>query len=134
MDYDNDKIYAMFEGLMRDEILESPSLEFTEKVMEKVYALEASSATDYKPLISKRAWMAIVFVFVSLVVYVMLNGNTSESQWLANLKIPKFELNVMDKLNIQLSKTFSYAVIFLAVMIGVQVTVLKSYFDRRLSV
>ena len=118
---------------MQDDVLESPSVDFTEKVMDKVYAIEASSATIYKPLISKRTWVLIGMIFLSLVVYIVLNGNSPESQWLTDLELPSYELNLLENLNFQFSKTLSYGAIFLAVMIGVQMTVLKSYFDRRLS-
>jgi len=134
MEQDNKKLEAMLERLMRDEALESPSSDFTTKVMDQVYKLETTSVTSYKPLISKRAWVMIGLVFASLVAYVMLNGSSTESQWLANLELPKFELNLFENLNFQFSKTLSYAAILLAIMIGVQMTVLKSYFDRRLTV
>ena len=133
MEHDNNKLDAMLERLMRDEALESPSDGFTDKVMDKVYALEASSATAYKPLISKRTWLLIAMLFLALVVYVILNGNSAESQWLSTIEVPKFELNLFDNFNFQFSKTLSYGAIFLAVMIGVQMTILKSYFDRRFS-
>jgi hypothetical protein len=133
MEHDNKKLEGMLECLMRDEALESPSTDFTTKVMEQVYILETTSVTTYRPLISKRAWLMILLVFTSVVIYVMFNGSSTESQWLANLEVPNFELNLFESLKFQFSKTLSYAVIFLAIMAGIQMTVLKLYFDRRLS-
>ena len=131
MEHDNEKLDAMLERLMRDEALESPSVNFTDKVMDKVYGIESSTVTVYKPLISKRVWLLIALSFVVLVAFVMLNNGSTDSQWLASLEVPRPEVTLFDNINFQLSGTFKYAVLFLAVMIGVQMTVIKSYYGRR---
>ena len=131
MEHDNEKLDAMLERLMRDEALESPSVNFTDKVMDKVYGIEASTVTVYKPLISIRVWLLIALSFVVLVAFVMLNNGSTDSQWLSSLELPRPEFTLFDNINFQLSETFKYAVLFLAVMIGVQMTVIKSYFGRR---
>ncbi len=131
MEHDNEKLDAMLERLMRDEALESPSVNFTDKVMDKVYGIESSTVTVYKPLISKRVWLLIALSFVVLVAFVMLNNGSTDSQWLSSLELPRPEFTLFDNINFQLSGTFKYAVLFLAVMIGVQMTVIKSYFGRR---
>ena len=131
MEHDNEKLDAMLERLMRDEALESPSVNFTDKVMDKVYGIESSTVTVYKPLISKRVWLLIALSFVVLVAFVMLNNGSTDSQWLSSLEVPRPEFTLFDNINFQLSGTFKYAVLFLAVMIGVQMTVIKSYFGRR---
>ena len=131
MEHDNEKLDAMLERLMRDEALESPSVNFTDKVMDKVYGIESSTVTVYKPLISKRVWLLIALSFVVLVAFVMLNNGSTDSQWLSSLELPRPEFTLFDNINFQLSETFKYAVLFLAVMIGVQMTVIKSYFGRR---
>lgn len=131
MEHDNEKLDAMLERLMRDEALESPSVNFTDKVMDKVYGIESSTVTVYKPLISKRVWLLIALSFVVLVAFVMLNNGSTDSQWLSSLEVPRPEFTLFDNINFQLSGTFKYAVLFLAVMIGVQMTVIKSYYGRR---
>ena len=131
MEHDNEKLDAMLERLMRDEALESPSVNFTDKVMDKVYGIESSTVTVYKPLISKRVWLLIALSFVVLVAFVMLNNGSTDSQWLSSLELPRPEFTLFDNINFQLSGTFKYAVLFLAVMIGVQMTVIKSYYGRR---
>lgn len=131
MEHDNEKLDAMLERLMRDEALESPSVNFTDKVMDKVYGIEASTVTVYKPLISIRVWLLIALSFVVLVAFVMLNNGSTDNQWLSSLELPRPEFTLFDNINFQMSGTFKYAVLFLAVMIGVQMTVIKSYFGRR---
>lgn len=46
--------------------LESPSLDFTKNVMTQIDALEKSSITSYKPLISKPMWFVIFTVAVNI--------------------------------------------------------------------
>lgn len=133
MGHDNEKLEAMLERLMKDDALESPSAGFTDKIMDKVYAIEASSATVYQPLISKRAWLIIVLSFLAVITYVLFNTSSSDNQWLSNLNLQTPEFNLFDNIKFQLSETFKYGVLFLAIMIGVQMTVLKTYFGRRIS-
>lgn len=137
MEHENEKLEAMLEQLMRDDVLESPSANFTHKVMDEVYAIEESSSSvfQYKPLISKKAWWVIAIVFTVLIAYIWTRGGAStEPTLLSSVQLPKFNYSVLDNLNWQLTGAFKYGAIFFAVMILVQMTVLKSYFDRRLSI
>lgn len=137
MEHENEKLEAMLEQLMRDDVLESPSANFTHKVMDEVYAIEESSSSvfQYKPLISKKAWWVIAIVFTVLIAYIWTSGGAStEPTLLSSVQLPKFNYSVLDNLNWQLTGAFKYGAIFFAVMILVQMTVLKSYFDRRLSI
>ena len=133
MEHEDQKLEAMIERLLRDETLESPSLEFTDKVMQKIHVMEGSPSTLYKPLISWKVWLLIGLLFISMVTYVIYNGNSSESQWLKFLEIPNLSLDLFAKLNVRLSEALKYGTLLFTVMIGVQLVVLKSYFDRRLS-
>jgi len=134
MEHDNEKLDAMLERLMRDEALESPSVNFTDKVMDKVYAIEASEVTVYKPLISRRIWLIIGLVLGALFTYILINGSTTENQWFNNFNRLNVDWSLVEGFDFQFSKTLSYAALLLALMVGVQVTVLKTYFDRRLSI
>jgi hypothetical protein len=134
MEHDDQKLEAMIERLVQDDILESPSLDFTEKVMHKIQALETSSSTLYKPLISRNTWLLIAFLFMSLVAYIILNANPSEGQWLSFVEVPELNFDLFDHFKVDLSASLKYGALLLTVLIGVQITVIKTYFDRDLSV
>src|SRR5580693_8506690 len=56
--------------------LESPSHDFTAKVMANVLAIEKSKASVYKPLISKTGWILIFGGIITAIGYFILNGGT----------------------------------------------------------
>ena len=134
MEHENEKLDTMLERLMRDEGLESPSFDFTNKVMDKVFALEVNSTLVYKPLISKKAWFLMGLTFLAIIIYVLLNGSGEGSEWLSRINLSNYQFNLFKNFNFELSKTLSYGIVLFAVMIGVQVTLLKSYFDKRISI
>lgn len=61
--------------------LNSPSSDFTLKVMSRVYAEAAvkpkSVLQDYQPVISKKAWIIIIAAFVLLLVYILASGQST---------------------------------------------------------
>lgn len=134
MEYDDKKIETMLERIMRDDILEKPSYGFTSKVMHEIYALESEATILYTPLISKKVWLVIAAIFVSLMVYVIFNGTVSDNQWFSEFDLSKYQLNLFENANVELIRMMSYCIIFIALMIGVQIILLKSYFNKRLSV
>jgi hypothetical protein len=77
--------------------------------------------------------LVIALIFLSLIAYVLFNGSSTEGIWLSKLQMPKFELNIFENLDLQFSKTLTYGAVFLAVMITVQMTVLKSFFEKKMS-
>lgn len=87
------KLDKQFGEMMKGRMnLNSPSSDFTLKVMSRVYA-EATVKpkpvlTDYKPVISKKAWIIIISAFVLLMVYIMSTAQStpqSEGGFLSNL-------------------------------------------------
>ena len=72
MEKGNEKIEMIIDKLMSFDSLEQPALDFTDNVMSKVVAMSNSTATVYKPLITKQVWFVILSSFLVLVVYVYL--------------------------------------------------------------
>ena len=73
--------------VIKETPLESPSHDFTSKVMANVLAIGKSKATVYKPLISKKGWLLIFGGIIATVMYLLINdGTQSEGQpWSAAL-------------------------------------------------
>ena len=79
------KLDKQFGEIMKGVRIESPSSDFTLKVMSRVYAEASVKAKpvlhDYQPVISKRTWIILIAAFVLLMVYVMATGqSTSENE------------------------------------------------------
>jgi hypothetical protein len=74
------KLDKQFGEMMKGGIrLDSPSSDFTLKVMSRVYAEAAvkpkSVLQDYQPVISKRTWIIMISAFVFVMIYLISMGN-----------------------------------------------------------
>lgn len=134
---ENKYVEAFTDKVLKDTKLESPSFDFTDTVMSQVEAIQYSKATRYKPLISKPVWVVISIGFLSFVAYLLFQKNTkSSSEWFTNIDFSLVFDNALTKLfsNLQFSNIFVYAMLLFAIMLCVQISWLKNYFDKRLSV
>lgn len=107
--------------------VESTSLDFTTSVMSQINALNSSSVTTYVPLISKRVWILIILVFAGVVGYVSFGTSEEKNSWLSNLD---YEF-VNPLTTLELSQTVVYSVLLFAIMICIQIPLLKHHFNKR---
>ena len=124
-------IEQLIDKMMAEEKLQSPSFDFTSKIMAEVLVLEEKKLKAYKPLISKPIWISIGIALALLVIYVSL-FSVSES----NIEIEQVGKLYSDRMStafsgIHFSKNILYAILILPVMILVQVGILKNYFDKK---
>jgi uncharacterized membrane protein len=114
--------------MMSEDTLESPSIDFTTKIMAQVLVAEKNKVKIYKPLISKTIWVIIGFSLLALTVYASLFSGTEY-----NLGIDKSYTERFSTLfsGIHLSKNILYAVLIVPFMILIQIGLLKNYFDKK---
>lgn len=64
-----------FEQLMKGMHIDSPSKDFSLRVMERIQAeavvLKPSLLEDYQPVISRKVWIILITAFIALVLYVL---------------------------------------------------------------
>ena len=132
MEKDDKKIEALIDKLMSADRLEQPSLDFTTNVMSKVQAISNSTATEYKPLISRPVWMLIITAFILLVGYIIFSEPTTSSNLLERFDLSGVS-NPFENISFNFSKTLIYAMVLMAVMFSIQVPVLKYYFNKRMT-
>jgi len=116
--------------------LETPSLDFTANIMSNINVVtKQSESTIYKPLISKKSWFIIAVIFIVICAY-LLFGNTSESiGWFTDVDfsfVSSFNMASVFS-EISFSKTVLYAIVVLALMLFIQIPLLKKHFDNRIS-
>lgn len=135
MDKEDDKKLDEFTGkLLRDFSLETPSFDFTTKVMSRVEGLPSSTATIYKPLISKKSWSVLAVFIVGIFSYLFFGDVQMENSW-ASYKILDL-LPEMDSVTLpdyQISNVFLYGVVGFTFFMGVQIFMLKNHFNKRLA-
>lgn len=133
MEKDDKKIEDLVNKLMADDSLESAPLEFTKSVMSKVEALSESKPIVYKPLIPKYIWVLIAASFAGLVAYVFSSKSSESSSFTERYNIPEVSFNLFESVPFDFTSTLMYATVLLAIMVCIQIPLLKQYFSQRLS-
>ena len=128
-------IRQLVNRVMKETSLESPSYNFTSKVMANVLAVDKSKATTYKPLISRKVWFLIFAAIIAVVSYFLLTGSiqTANHSWLFDFT----GKNLMPKLNsptlFQFSQLTVNVIVAATVLVVIQIALLKNYLDKRLT-
>jgi hypothetical protein len=133
MEKDEKRIEAFIDKLMAANGLEQPALDFTDKIMSKVEAISNSSTMVYKPLISKSVWFIIMGSFIALVGYIYLKEPLTSSGWLDRFNLSNISINPLQNVTFEFSTTVMYAFVLLAIMVSIQVPLLKYYFNKRMT-
>jgi len=72
------KLDKQFEQLMKGVNIDSPSKDFSLKVMERIQAeavvQKHSLLDDYQPVISRKVWIILIIAFILLLVYITVSG------------------------------------------------------------
>ena len=132
MEHDEKKIEAIIDKLMDSDTLETPSINFTDHVMSKVSALDTTSTSHvYKPLISKSVLIGIGIAVIVLLSYFIFNQPAGDSNLLEKYNLAFNFENPLGNLNFNFSKTLVYAFGLLAIMLSIQIPVLKHYFNKQ---
>ncbi len=117
---------------MQKSTLETPSYQFTDKVMAAVNAQQHSAVTRHIPLIPKYMWVAIAVLTIGFTAYIWSVVQPTPIAW-PTLSFDFMKNNLLSKEvgAITFSKITGYAVMLLALMLCVQIPMLKRYFDKQ---
>jgi len=121
-------IEKLIEKMMVESALESPSIDFTSKIISQVLIVEKNKIKNYKPLISKSTWAFIGICLLAVTIY-SVYSNTE----ISNFEIVKLYSDKSSALfsGIHFSKNILYALLIVPFMILIQIGVLKNYFDKK---
>jgi hypothetical protein len=77
------KLDKQFEEMMKGIRIDSPSSDFTLKVMSRIQAEAAVQKRpvlqDYQPVISKRTWIIMIVAFVLFLIWITVSGQNTDS-------------------------------------------------------
>ena len=127
-EHSNKDLEKFIDKVMKSSTLETPSFDFTAKVMSQVTSTSKSTVTIYKPLISKTTWGILLLLTVGLVVYSVYSKDTINLGWFDQLDLSKVS-NIFSGLKI--SNTVMYSLLMFAIMLFIQVPLLKHYYNKR---
>tara|TARA_R110002126_G_scaffold277560_3_gene423566 strand:+ start:3927 stop:4337 length:411 start_codon:yes stop_codon:yes gene_type:complete len=113
---------------------EQPSFDFTKNLMQKI-ALESSlKVSKTKALISKKGWFGVVLALIATLCISF--GKSAKGSF----NLPEIDFSLFDKFqlpalfdNISVSNTTAYAFVFFGLMIAIQFTYLKKYFEKKIN-
>ena len=122
--------------VMSQSTVEQPSFDFTKSVIAQIENIGTSTVTTYTPLISKRIWVVIGLILASIFGVAIFGTSEENNSWLSHLRLDKLsEYSIQSPLsNFEYSQTMIYALMLFAIMMCVQIPILKHYFDKRLEV
>lgn len=116
--------------------VESTSVDFTSKVMSQIKTYSTSKVTTYVPLISLRIWMLIGLGFLAIVLYAIFKSPDAGSSWLKKWNLDQFQLLNFEFTSpistLDVSQVTLYATLLLALMLCIQIPMLKHYFNKRM--
>ena len=129
-----DKLDELIRKSVKDIGLESPSADFTKKLLSKIEARTAEqSVTVYKPLISKLGWGLMAFFVVAMSLFALNDKLDIQFAWLEKMNLgalPKLQLT--DALpDMAISNIFLYSILIFAVFAAIQMVFLKHRIDRQ---
>lgn len=105
--------------------------DFTQQVMNEVNALP--SATEYKPLISKKAWFGITLVGVAVVLWTIISTDTNAEKWLDKVGVGAPKFNLGETLaQFQFSNVLLYSVVLFSVFVALQIALVKKQQSQQL--
>ncbi len=133
MEKDDKRIEDLVNRLMAADNLEAAPSDFTDKVMSRIQNLSASRVTTYRPLIPKYIWWLIVTGFLALIAYFIFKQPSAGSSISERYNLPEISFSFLENISLGFSNTLVYALIFLAIMLSIQIPLLKQYFNNRLS-
>lgn len=128
---ENDKdIEKLIDKIMKEHILEMPSLDFTSKVMAQV-AVQTTKVVRYQPLISNTVWVAIFGSILATCIYVFSGVAPQTGQYDMDVSI-LYNNKVSEAVaRIPFSEVTMYALVVLAFLILIQIPLLNNHFGRK---
>lgn len=125
---ENKNLEKLVENMMVETSIESPSIDFTTKVMSGVFAVEKNKAFIYKPVISKKMWFIILVIMALLFGFLFFETPTTN-----NFNLPFLNSENLSKLfpAFQFSTLTAIVIFSASVMIFIQAMLLNSYLNKR---
>lgn len=127
-------VEKLIDRLMKEVSVETPSLDFTAKVMSEVLVTKKTPVFTYKPLLSKWFWLVLFCGVTATLCVAFWSGDIGtgkgyglELMRMVDSKILSFESGI------KFSKVSMYAVIVLVLMLFVKISMLKNRYDKELN-
>ncbi|WP_324025339.1 hypothetical protein QSV08_19355 [Maribacter sp. BPC-D8] len=128
---ENNTLENLADKIMKETKIETPSIDFTSKIMSQVDVIANSDLTTYKPLISKPVWIGILAMITGILTYSFFT--TSASSFSSNIDFSNlFNTRLNPSISNHLfSKTMTLSMAVFALLFAIQIPLLKKYLNKR---
>lgn len=130
-----EELDAFAKKYIQDIEVETPSIDFTNAIMQNILKTENKALYKAKPLITKKGWFVVLGTLLALLFFPFKSSERTESvldkvgySYVPNIEMPSFFADV----SLSVSTTTIYSFVFLAILILVQVHFLKNHFASKL--
>ena len=128
---EDENIEKLVKKLVQTASMESPSRDFTNKVMKGILEAKTSNSLVYKPIISRRGWLLIFTGIIGVFIFLIYNTEKASRANQFNFSFLRLDKFLDSFSGFQVS-SMTANILFLAFfMIGIQVLLLKSYLNKR---
>ena len=128
---ENNAIEKLADKIMKESSLDSPSFNFTSKVMSKVLSAPISKATTYTPLISKPVFIFIFAGIILLFIYLLTGGIETSNGLFSQINYPKINFATWNA-GFKFSNITLYACLCCVIIFFIQIPLLKHHFEKQL--
>lgn len=129
---ENKELENLVDKAMKNMPLETPSFDFTSRVMAQTAIAPKKVISDYKPILPKSFWLVLTIIIVGLLCYAYFSGTPQEeiSYGVDIKQIYSSKLNNITS-DFNFSKTTMYAAIALLLAMLAQIPIIRNHFQGK---
>ncbi|MEZ0006658.1 hypothetical protein ABH942_002035 [Flavobacterium sp. 28YEA47A] len=129
---ENKELENLVDKAMKNLPLETPSFDFTSRIMAQTAIVPKKVISAYKPILPKTFWLVLAIILIGLLCYTYFSGAPQEELSYGvdskQIYISKFS-NITNGLNY--SKTTMYAAVALFLAMLVQIPIIRNHFQGK---
>lgn len=129
-----EEIHAFTKKYLNEIPTESPSIDFTKNLMDKIAEIQPEKEIVYKPLISKKGWFLVA---ASIIAIILLPFKNSEE---GLFTLPEVNFSFFEKMSfsgifesVNVSTTTASLLVLFSILFFIQIFYLKGEFERRIN-
>lgn len=129
---ENKELENLIDKAMKNMPLETPSFDFTSRVMAQTAIAPQKVISAYKPILPKSFWLVLSIIIIGLICYAYFSGTPQEeiSYGVDIKQIYNSKLNSITS-DLNFSKTTMYAAVALLLAMLAQIPIIRNYFQGK---
>ncbi|TPD72257.1 hypothetical protein [Flavobacterium microcysteis] len=129
---ENKELENLIDKAMKNMPLETPSFDFTSRVMAQTAIAPQKVISAYKPILPKSFWLVLSIIIIGLICYAYFSGTPQEeiSYGVDIKQIYNSKLNNITS-DLNFSKTTMYAAVALLLAMLAQIPIIRNYFQGK---